>query len=87
MLPMPDYRSGEALLFDRMMRRIENEAYDKKRLEKQCNRSLKESESDKCIIEMRLRNTTKELESIKRNRYATNVSYSLFYSINNGNGK
>lgn len=79
MLPMPDYRGGTTLVFDRMMRRIENEAFEKKRLEKQCNRNLKESESEKTVIEIRLRNKTKELNSINANRHANRVFMVLNY--------
>lgn len=73
MLPIPDYRGGATLVFDRMMRRLESETYDKKRVQKQCNRNLKESESEKNIIEMKLRKKVKELESIRANRHANQV--------------
>lgn len=83
MLPIPDYRDGLTSVFDRMMRRMENESNDKKHLEQQYNRSLSDTETEKKLMEIKLRNKTKELQSINEtfngNRVIILLSFLIFH--------
>lgn len=78
LLPIPNYRDGMTSVFDRMMRRLENEANDKKRLEKQYSTSLRGTEAEKQMIEIRLRSKDKELNRINESFYGNRVITSYF---------
>lgn len=80
-LPIPDYRDGATSVFDRIMRRLEMEALDKKRLEKQLNRNLSESEMEKKITEIKLRSKNKEVQSISGTFHENRVFFLLFKCI------
>lgn len=81
LLPIPNYRDGMTSVFDRMMRRLENEANDKKRLEKQYSTSLRGTEAEKQMIEIRLRSKDKELNRINESFYGNRVITSYFITI------
>lgn len=80
LLPIPNYRDGMTSVFDRMMRRLENEANDKKRLEKQYSTSLRGTEAEKQMIEIRLRSKDKELNRINEYFHGNRV-ITLYFII------
>lgn len=77
-VPTPVYKNGATVVFDRMLRQLEAESCDKKRLSTLYNRNLRDAEYEKRTIENKLNTTNRELDYINSRRYAKKV---LFYSF------